>query len=407
MPQNPYQPFLDAMTPKQRPVVGSGFSTPDDGTFHDPSGMVELNSLLDQRKDELTKNLSRSQGDPNFGTGGDLSDLHTILTDQAPMEAQRQETNATNAANTQAIQQGFGGTKDIAVDYTGPVKPALQGGDISTAGAVGDSQMPMQRQAGAERQAAFAKLILPNQVAAQGNLAVERQKGANELAMQDQGYNRMMEERHRSGLGGPTPPEGNTPSPAAPAGPPQSQGWMDYLTGKGPNSASSALDATNERLKYGTMATPYAPLMQDVSFQNLQQLAGQFPGVRGFQQLIPLMAQHQANVGKGESWLATYQRLKGMDRIMGDTVNQFDDPSLTMKMGPTGRLEMTTPPQTVLRGKLALHDAHIRTQDAIKQLERLHPELLGQQPEGAAGPQAGAGPKMIVDEQGNLVPKVR
>ena len=104
--------------------------------------------------------------------------------------------------------------------------------------------------------------------------------------------------------------------------------WTDFLTGGG-NSPKygSALDmagAANDRLKY-TMGvpTPFSQLAQESSFGNIEQMAGQLPGVRGLATITPLFKEHQSRWGK-EAPAATVQRLRHMVDIMDDTLHTID-----------------------------------------------------------------------------------
>lgn len=104
-----------------------------------------------------------------------------------------------------------------------------------------------------------------------------------------------------------------------------SPGWGSFLTGGGPKygNASDMAGAFNERLKYSQgLPSPFANLAQQTSFGNLEQMAGQLPGVRAFTTVLPLMKEHQSRWGK-ETPLATAQRLIHMNSIMGDSLSRW------------------------------------------------------------------------------------
>lgn len=365
----------------------------------------ELYLLRERERDDITRNLGLEQeyGQPhpsrtpygvspgqNYASGSSFSDLNTLLHRQAssPTARQGEEVEAWDRGNQEAMREGFLGgdrfDKEYENFYGGPGE--VTGPRVVAASSRGRSDAPIQQKAEYDRQAQIAKTMMP--------LTVEQEKTRGALQVDQANYDRLQGLLGRKDNSAPTLDPLNRGQGAA-APPPQSQSWKDYIFGKGPNSLRASGDAANERIKYGVMSTPYAPLLQDVSFANLQQLSGQFPGVRGFQYLMPKLAEHQANVGKGETWQASYQRLVGMDKIMADTEHEFDDPSLRVTAGPDGRPRLAMMPQTVVRGKLSLQDAHQKVQNAIQELERLHPELKGA-PTGTGTPG-----KVYLDDNGN------
>jgi hypothetical protein len=106
----------------------------------------------------------------------------------------------------------------------------------------------------------------------------------------------------------------------------QSQSWADTLLGTGQKygGATDLMGAANERLKYTLgIPTPFARLAQEASFGNIEQMAGQLPGVRGLATIVPLFREHQARWGH-ETPLATVQRLQHMLAIMDDTIQGIE-----------------------------------------------------------------------------------
>lgn len=101
-------------------------------------------------------------------------------------------------------------------------------------------------------------------------------------------------------------------------------GWLSFASGVGGHKYGSAMDlakAANDRLKYTVgVPTPFSNLAQAASFGNIEQMAGQLPGVRGLATITPLFKEHQSRWGK-ETPLATVQRLRHMASIMDDTLS--------------------------------------------------------------------------------------
>ncbi len=104
-------------------------------------------------------------------------------------------------------------------------------------------------------------------------------------------------------------------------------GWMSFATGIGSQKYGSAVDlakAANDRLKYTVgVPTPFSRLAQESSFGNIEQMAGQLPGVRGLATITPLFKEHQSRWGK-ETPLATVQRLRHMAGIMDQTLGTIE-----------------------------------------------------------------------------------
>lgn len=103
-----------------------------------------------------------------------------------------------------------------------------------------------------------------------------------------------------------------------------SPGWLSFASGIGSQKYGSAMDlakAANDRLKYTVgVPTPFSRLAQSASFGNIEQMAGQLPGVRGLATITPLFKEHQSRWGK-ETPLATVQRLRHMAHIMDTTIS--------------------------------------------------------------------------------------
>lgn len=106
----------------------------------------------------------------------------------------------------------------------------------------------------------------------------------------------------------------------------QAPSWTSFITG-GAGKYGGAMDlagAANDRLKYSMgIPTPFANLAQAASFGNLEQMAGQLPGVRGLATITPLFKEHQSRWGR-ETPLATVQRLLHMKSIMEDSLSNME-----------------------------------------------------------------------------------
>ena len=108
---------------------------------------------------------------------------------------------------------------------------------------------------------------------------------------------------------------------------PNAPGWGSFLTGMGGQKYGSATDmagAANDRLKYTVgVPTPFSKLAQEASFGNIEQMAGQLPGVRGLATITPMFKEHQSRWGH-ETPLATVQRLRHMAAIMDQTIGDME-----------------------------------------------------------------------------------
>lgn len=110
-------------------------------------------------------------------------------------------------------------------------------------------------------------------------------------------------------------------------GPEGSTGFGSFLTGVGAPKYGSAADfagARAERAKYDWgLPTPFSELAQSASFGNIEQMAGQLPGVRGLATITPLFKEHQSRWGH-ETPYQTVRRLHGMAKMMEETIQTLD-----------------------------------------------------------------------------------
>jgi hypothetical protein len=99
------------------------------------------------------------------------------------------------------------------------------------------------------------------------------------------------------------------------------------VTGVGAQKYGGPVDRANagiERANYTLgIPTPFSELAQTASFGNIEQMAGQLPGVRGLATITPLFKEHQSRWGH-ETPLATVQRLRHMAKIMDETLHTLD-----------------------------------------------------------------------------------
>jgi hypothetical protein len=99
------------------------------------------------------------------------------------------------------------------------------------------------------------------------------------------------------------------------------------VTGVGAPKYGGPTDRANaaiERANYTLgIPTPFSRLAQEASFGNIEQMAGQLPGVRGLATITPMFKEHQSRWGH-EAPLASAQRLRHMVRLMNETLHTLD-----------------------------------------------------------------------------------
>lgn len=226
----------------------------------------------------------------------------------------RQAVDATTAqtvANTQKLGAEAGAT---TMEATGKQKlrdmllGAQSGGGGGTTGGAGK----MRPQINADGDVSFAAAPLAKQTPAMIQRSVDA-LGDAQLKTQ----NALLEmEKHYPGILDAA--KGIDKSSASP-------GVMGFIGGSGPKygNASDMAGAAMERLKYKVgMPTPFANLAQETSFGNIEQMAGQLPGVRALSTVLPLLREHQSRWGS-ETPLATAQRLIHMQNIMGESIKRY------------------------------------------------------------------------------------
>ncbi len=327
---NPYQQALERLRAiGGRAIPGSEF-TPSDLT--DPS--AQLYALQEQRKSELD--------DPRFYGSPHLDQLKATLGQdlaESPITQQRTQLAQAAASDQQAQAEGFANSREKAAYQR---KQAEQAAGAQQAEQLG-------RAAEARAQAAYT--------GASADIVKGLPKtptGVTEAA--------------------PAPPSND---PYARTAVPKSQSFMSYLTGQGAlpyNSASDMMDAAGERLKYNVgMATPFSPLAQEESYKNLEQLVAMFPGVRGFQYIIPLIKEHQDSWGH-ETPLSTYTRAVDLRRMLDTTSTELDSEASKFNLGPKG-VTLKNDPAAIQRSKAAVGTTRAMTDNIINYMKQLYPGI--------------------------------
>lgn len=376
----------------------------------DPNGLVSQRLAQEGDAEEQLHRFENAASGPLAATGRSVSGatpstfshLAKVLGESPNfgIDAEKRVSD-TNAANDAAMQAGFRGDTNIA-------GPASGGGDAlgqhlyaNLGDRSGDSPAQMAGQSASRMNSFKAQApILAAHEKAMGDIGVEQAKGAEERRTNQDNWNRT-EAYMRGGQAPPpaTPPvNAATPAPGAPApapggqphavsatspssspaGPSGAQSWQDFIMGTGPrayNGLMDSLNAMSERAKYGFMSTPLAPLIQNESFGNLEQLQAQFPGVRGFSYLLPKLKEHQSNFGKGESPDASYNRLHELTGIMDQIDQEMADPRSHAVPQPNGTLKFSQTPAAIQRAQTAVRDTKMRFQTAMDELKKQYPGL--------------------------------
>ncbi len=103
--------------------------------------------------------------------------------------------------------------------------------------------------------------------------------------------------------------------------------FLGGVTGIGAGKYSgptARMGAGLERANYTLgIPTPFSKLAQEASFGNIEQMAGQLPGVRGLATITPMFKEHQSRWGH-EAPTATVQRLMHMVDLMNGTLHTLD-----------------------------------------------------------------------------------
>lgn len=366
---------LKSQNRNQAPDYTSAWDDPD----------AELLRLQSDRADELTRNLGREgatpgspstppvqpgQEDTNFGNrrshgttfdaAGTLSDLAHLNRDVAsnPLTAQGQQVDAINAGNLKAILNGFGGTRDISIDRDHP-DPST--GLPMTAGAVGDTHMPMQREGEYNAQLAGLKTQMP--------LLVEQEKSRNDLNLQNNQMQTMMKAiGMRSGQTGAPGTPGAAETPTSPSYTVKSD--APY------NGVMDLLKAKSNKFMGEHFATNQSKIIQEGAYKLLASMQGLIPGNRGLTVALPAMREHLDKYGD-ETPSSTYLRTLNLRPIYSAALQELEDPTLSMRFSPEGKLSLAQDPQMIMRAKEALKTAMRLNEDQMGEMKRLYPGIEG------------------------------
>lgn len=302
---------------RNRELAGPGFSTgatagdvnrlQTDINEAPDTGLVAQKAIADVEKQRAAEAAFNSPGATDVRRQQQQDELTKLL---AVPKQQGQNAIALEGAKTQGAlaleQDKRQGTKNLLESLTGGAGAAGGSGSASHLGGPGSSIKPAINANGG---VSFSVTQMPALV----------QRARNQLMdAHDKTLSALSEaERMYKGI--------NDAATQADVNP--STGFGSYVTGMGAQpygSAKDQLGAMTERAKYTLgMPTPFANLAQTASFGNIEQMAGQLPGVRGLATITPLFKEHQSRWGH-ETPLATVQRLRHMASLMEETLHTLD-----------------------------------------------------------------------------------
>jgi hypothetical protein len=247
-----------------------------------------------QRKDALAEALAKAEGPARVAAGGQL--------------AVKQEENR---GNLELQNNQLENTKRLLQTLTGPQGGSGQSGAAGIAGPGGSIKPTVNASGGVS----FTTTAMPALVQrARNQLMDARDKTVNALHAAERQYPGINDEAEKVD---------NTP-----AGEGSALGRLfGGITGIGAPKYAGPKDRFNagvERANYTLgVPTPFSGLAQEASFGNIEQMAGQLPGVRGLATITPMFKEHQSRWGH-EAPLATAQRLRHMVRLMNETLHTLD-----------------------------------------------------------------------------------
>ena len=224
------------------------------------------------------------------------------------VEAAKGNLAVTNAQTTGKIQE-MGAQNDATSKLLEMVSGGRQGGG-GMAGPGGTIKPTINASGGVS----FTTTQMPALVQrARNQLMAARDKTMNALEEAERQYPGVFEEATRAD---------NEPAGGSAIG-----RLFKGLTGIGAEKyggPGARLSAGAERANYTLgIPTPFSKLAQEASFGNIEQMAGQLPGVRGLATITPLFKEHQSRWGY-ETPTATVQRLKHMAELMNETLHTLD-----------------------------------------------------------------------------------
>lgn len=332
-------------------VLQSLFNRGTSGQQFTSATPVAASEQRDKQIDEMSHNLDLEKQMPGrFATGATPSDLSSLQADakadpwtgdsaqvlskffnpeQQRMEAQKQKAAIDVATAPQKVAGEYGirqeqaksqGALDLDQQKRQGVQQTLQtlqganGGANGIAGPGGSIKPAINANGGVS----FTVSQMPDMVRrAHAQLGDARDKTVNALAEAERMYPGITQTAGASDKGEPT-------------------GWGSFLAGgQKYGGASDLLGAANERLKYTLgVPTPFSKLAQEASFGNIEQMAGQLPGVRGLATIAPMFKEHQSRWGH-ETPLATVQRLRHMLSMMNETIGGMEHGDNNTESAPT------------------------------------------------------------------------
>ena len=327
----------------------------------DPNGLLAARLKKEQALLEMKRSLELQQGDPTHtfsgATNADIADESSQLNEspnfgedeqarvknvldtnnelsnynRPDVTRQRQEEAATklalasapaveaakgNLAVEQEKNRGALADKAAQTDATQKLLEAIGGRPGGASGASSGLVGPggtVKPTINAQGGVSFTTTAMPALVQrARNQLMDARDKTLNALQEAEKQYPGIFEEATKADEAQPGSALGRMFSGLTGIG-------ADKYSGPGAR-ASAGLERANYTLG---IPTPFSKLAQEASFGNIEQMAGQLPGVRGLATITPLFKEHQSRWGH-EAPTATVQRLKHMVELMNGTLHTID-----------------------------------------------------------------------------------
>lgn len=309
------------------PSAGGYYSQTE---LQDASNAMDQSAAADKQAafDQDLKNKAALHGQ-DTGLALSAPDMQLRGIEQGNKMALAKAPNEVAAAGDLAVQQAKGqDTRELATQQRksqsdliksltggGGVAGAPGGARVNGSGGVGQLKMSIN----AKGEPTFAPNPMPALVSrAYNQLKDARDKTVAALDEAERMYKGINDEALKADA---TPPGEPGVGNAL-------KGIGSYATGIGAQKYGSAGDqmgAGLERLKYTMgMPTAFSKLAQEASFGNIEQMAGQLPGVRGLATISPMFKEHQSRWGH-ETPLATVQRLRHMAELMDQTLQGIEN----------------------------------------------------------------------------------
>lgn len=261
-----------------------------------------VNDVLDTNADMATYN----RPDVTEKRRGEFADKLALIS--APAEIAAKGNLAVENAKTEGVLR----EKNAQTDATQKLLQAIGGGSGGASSGLAGPGGHIKPTINASGGVSFTTTPMPALVQrARNQLMDARDKTLNALAEAEKQYQGINDEAEKSDI-----PGGSAIGRL-----------FSGLTGIGAQKYGGPVDRANAGIERGNYSlgipTPFANLAQEASFGNIEQMAGQLPGVRGLATITPLFKEHQSRWGH-ETPLATVQRLRHMARMMDETLNTLD-----------------------------------------------------------------------------------